>query len=234
MKRVLAEIPGGEEAVFLERPNRFLLIALRSSGEKIKVHVPDPGRLHELLFPGNRILILPAGGSRRKTAWSLLGAVSGTGWVLTNTTYHRQLAAKLFSSPFSPFGMAESVRAEVKSPSGRSRFDFFLNGELWVEVKGCTLKKNDLALFPDAPTARGRKHVLELSEMSRSGIRTAVVFLVFVQGVRCFTANRDTDPAFAEALDSAVHSGVSVECVQLLFNGSRVEYKGMLEFSRNP
>ena len=232
---VLAEIPGGEEAVFLERPNRFLLIALRSSGEKVKVHVPDPGRLHELLFPGNRILILPAGGSRRKTAWSLLGAAgSDREWVLTNTTYHRQIAAKLFTSPFSPFGIAESVRAEVKSPSGRSRFDFFLGGELWVEVKGCTLKMNDLALFPDAPTARGRKHVLELSEMSRGGIRTAVVFLVFVQGVRCFTVNRYTDPAFGEALDIAVRSGVAVECVQLLFNGSSVEYKGILEFSRDP
>lgn len=234
MNRVLAEIPGGVPAVFIERPNRFLLSASLESGEIVSVHVPDPGRLRELLYSNNRILLLPASSSLRKTRWSLLGAASDTGWILVNTTFHRQLACEIFSSEYSPFCAAETIQAEVKSPLGGSRFDFLINRELWVEVKGCTLKRNGLAMFPDAPTSRGRKHVLELAEMAASGMTAAVVFLVFVRGVTGFTANRDTDPEFAAALQKAFQSGVDVKCVELSFNGVRVEFTGMLEFIQDP
>jgi len=231
---VLLNIPGGEPAVFLERPNRFLLLASIPSGDRVKVHVPDPGRLLELLYPGNRILILPASSQGRKTAWSLLGAWSENGWVLVNTFFHRRLATEIFISEFSPLGRADELRAEVKSPLGGSRFDFLLNGSTWVEVKGCTLLRNGIAMFPDAPTTRGRKHVLELTELSRRGMRTAIVFLVFVQGARYFTPNRETDPEFADALKHALSEGVQVKCVELSFDGLRVHYRGRLDFSLCP
>lgn len=234
MKNVLLNIPGGEPAVFVERPNRFLLVASLSSGEEVSVHVPDPGRLLELLYPGNRILILPGSSKGRKTAWSLLGAWSENGWILVNTFFHRRLATEIFNSEFSPLGHIEELRAEVKSPLGGSRFDFLLNGSIWVEVKGCTLLRNGIAMFPDAPTSRGRKHVLELTEMSRRGMRTAVVFLVFVHGAKFFTANSETDPQFAEALKTAVSEGVDVRCIELSFDGERVCYQGGIQFSQDP
>lgn len=218
--------------MFILRMNRFLLKAELADGSSVEVHVPDPGRLRELLYPGNRILILPApAAAARKTRWSLLGARDQTGWILVNTGFHRRISEKLFAGSFSPFGKAGTIRAEVRSPSGGSRFDFLLDGNLWVEVKGCTLKKGSLAMFPDAPTTRGRKHVDELAEMARSGLRTAVVFLVFVRGVDRFTPNGDTDPGFARSIEKAAAAGVMVRCVQLSFDGRRVEYTGELPFS---
>ena len=234
MEEVLLRIPGGEPAVYLERPNRFLLVARRPSGEKVKVHVPDPGRLLELLYPGNEILILPASSSVRKTRWSLLGASSASGWVLVNTFYHRKIATEIFNSHLSPLGPLDRLQAEVKSPLGGSRFDFLANENIWIEVKGCTLLRNGAAMFPDAPTSRGRKHVMELTEMSRRGMSAAIVFLVFVQGARFFTANRETDPRFASALDAAAEEGVMIRCLLLSFDGEQVEYKGTLGVILNP
>lgn len=230
MNLCLYSAENGEKATFLERPNRFLLNAERSSGETVSVHVPDPGRLKELLYPGNSILIVPAPkGSSRKTGWSLLGAADPTGWILVNTGVHRKISENLFLSSASPLGKISHLKAEVTSPSGESRFDFLLDNKLWVEVKGCTLRKDGIAMFPDAPTVRGRKHVLELMEMAERGIRTAIVFLVFVRDVKWFTSNKETDPEFALALERAVKAGVEVYPVQLSFTGEKIVYSGILD-----
>ena len=231
----LFSIEGCVPAVFVSRPNRFLLVARFPSGGSVEVHVPDPGRLKELLYPGNDLLVIPASPySARRTRWSLAGAKDPTGWILVNTAFHRKIATSLFSSCHSPLDFAVTLQAEVKSPSGKSRFDFLLNGETWVEVKGCTLKTGRKALFPDAPTVRGVKHLAELTEMSLQGLRTAVVFLVFVRDVQYFSSNRITDPKFAEALVRAVEAGVHVYPVQLSFDGSRVRYSGLLNLIQDP
>lgn len=89
-------------------------------------------------------------------------------------------------------------------------------------------------MFPDAPTVRGRKHILELTEMACNGVRSAVVFLVFVRDVKYFTPNRETDPDFAAALETAVSSGVEVHPVQLSFTGTEIEYRGRIKFRIAP
>ncbi len=223
-------VPDTQQAVFLSRPNRFLLNARISSGEIVEVHVPDPGRLKELLYAGNNILIIPAPENTvRKTKWSLAAAEDLTGWILVNTSFHRKIATSLLSGSNSPLGYVTELKAEVTSPSGQSRFDFLVNGDTWVEVKGCTLKVGREALFPDAPTARGLKHVTELTELALSGKRAAVIFLVFVREVDHFKANEGTDPAFASALKIAQSAGVEIYPVQLSFNGKQVEYRGLLD-----
>jgi len=235
LDNTLFSVENSERAVFLQRPNRFLLFARRSSGETAAVHVADPGRLKELLYPGNSLLITPApAGSKRKTRWSLLGAEDSTGWILVNTSIHRKVSENLLLSPFSPMGKISRLKAEVKAPSGGSRFDFLLDDSIWVEVKGCTLRRNGIAMFPDAPTVRGRKHILELTEMASTGLRTAVVFLVFVRDVSCFVPNRETDPDFTSALETAVSAGVEVYPVQLSFTGRKIEYKGRIQFRFAP
>ncbi len=198
-------------------------------GKTVMAHVADPGRLEELLYTGNRVLIIHAPeGSERKTKWSLVAAKDPTGWILVNTGYHRRIAAALLSGPHSPVEHAKKLQAEVKAPSGSSRFDFLVNDNIWVETKGCTLKSGKKALFPDAPTSRGVKHVKELTEMTLAGKNTAVVFLVFVRGVDCFAANRLTDPEFADALDTAISAGVKIYAVQIDFDGRNLSYSGNL------
>jgi len=97
--------------------------------------------------------------------------------------------------------------------SGNSRFDFYYEtGERkgFIEVKGVTLAQDGVALFPDAPTARGTKHVLELAEAVERGYEGVALFLVQMKGCRRFTPHAEMDPAFAEALERAARRGVRV------------------------
>jgi len=220
---------------FMLRRNRFIG-EVDLDGEKVRIHIPDPGRLTELLYSGSRVIVQRArNGSKRKTGWSLIAAREPAGWILVNTFLHRSISRSLLSrSEISPFGELLSFRAEV-TPEGRSsRFDFLLvrtDGEqLWLETKGCTLKEGCTALFPDAPTARGARHLRELTEMADSGQECAVMFLVFPWGANEFSANSRTDPAFADALRRAVTSGVRVCAVSLAFDGTSLWFRGTIPY----
>ena len=106
------------------------------------------------------------------------------------------------------------LRPETKF--GSSRFDFYAeaSGEKWfVEVKGVTLERGGLTLFPDAPTLRGAKHLRELCGCIKEGYRACALFVVQMSGVRGFTPNFETDPEFAKALIEAGNSGVRLEAV---------------------
>lgn len=229
----LMELRDLRVGVFVTRKNRFVGVA-EIDGERSEIHVADPGRLRELLYPGNRVLVraVPSS-SPRRTRWSLVAGMGGDGWVLLNTFLHRRLAESILSRPgISPFGPLRGWRAEV-SPSGlSSRFDFLLNpdgpDEVWLEVKGCTLKAGDRALFPDAPTTRGARHLRELAGLSREGGGCAVMFLVFPSGVGCFAPNRVMDREFGSAFAEALDAGVVFHFLRLSFNGVEVVYEGTL------
>ncbi len=233
-KRLL-EIPWDKRAIFQKRPNRFLgLCTDPQDGSHIEVHVRDPGRLRELLFPGNEVLIKRASNPARKTKWDLIAARGEDGsWILVNSGFHSQIASSILSRrELSPFGKAIEIRPEIKV--GDSRLDFALvleNSEtIYIEVKGCTLQKKGVALFPDAPTLRGTRHVNELVRLVEKGKRASVLFLIFCQGVRCFDANRDTDPNFYNALYSAMDKGVEIHPINLEYKDGFIWYKDKVEF----
>jgi sugar fermentation stimulation protein A len=224
------------EAVVVSRPNRFLLIAniQRENGEIIsveRVHVHDPGRLKEIIFPGNRIRIKRAIGRSRSTNWDLVaGQVSGK-WVLVNSSFHRAISEKILSNPdMTPIKGIEEVNPEFRI--GRSRLDFMLEmvdgGRCFVEVKGCTLSMNGKALFPDAPTSRGTRHLNELISLSREGHRSAILILVLAPNSHCFSPNFDTDPLFSETFFRAMEAGVEVHPMLLHLDGKEIRLDGLL------
>ena len=235
----LADIPYTSEASWLERPNRFLGLVRLADGSRHKVHVRDPGRLTELLYPGNRVLIRRAeAAARRKTAWDLVAARFDQQWVLVNSGHHPAIARALLSHPgLCPFGPLHSIQPEVKF--GRSRLDFLLEidkeaclktgpgnegqncGKIYLEVKGCTLARQGVALFPDAPTTRGARHLEELIEARRLGFGAAVLILVFRQDAEIFAPNRETDPNFAEVFQQAVEAGVECCPVKIEYSAAR-------------
>ena len=109
------------------------------------------------------------------------------------------------------------LRPETKF--GSSRFDFYAEaaGERWfVEVKGVTLEREGMTLFPDAPTERGTRHLRELCACIEQGFKACVLFVVQMSGVRGFTPNAETDPAFSAALCEAAEKGVRLEAVDCL------------------
>lgn len=208
---------------FLTRPNRFLAHVMVNGEEKV-CHVKNTGRLRELLLPGTRVILQyhpDAAAAGRKTEYSLIGvakplssdAGSPFTWVNIDSQAPNQAAYEWLSEsdglPFCP--RPQAIRREVRW--GQSRFDlsFTYDDRPWfMEVKGVTLDVNGTAMFPDAPTERGIKHLDELSAAAKEGYGAAVLFVIQMKGISSFTPHRQRHPEFADALIRAKNSGVHV------------------------
>ena len=190
-------------ARFVDRPNRFLVrCRLRGRGV-VEAFLPNPGRLWELLFPGVTLHLARSRGGQRKTAYTVLAVERDGAPVFLHTHVTNQVARHLIETGRIP-GLegAEVVRGEV--PHGNSRFGFLLNHrgqEVYAEVKSVTLFGNGVAMFPDAVTERGRKHLLDLVTVSRETVtRSLVLFLCHTDRVHWFLPDYHTDLAFSQML----------------------------------
>jgi sugar fermentation stimulation protein A len=193
------------KAEFVERPNRFLIRCIAHGFGPIDAYLPNPGRLWELLLPGTTLYVHPDsnnGGnspSRRSTRFTVLAAQRQGFPIFLHTHITNHVARFLIEKGSIPqFEGAEIVRTEV--PAGKSRFDLLLRqdgSEVYLEVKSCTLFGNGVAMFPDAITERGRKHLLELAKLGRAGIKSAVLFIVHYPHVHWFMPDFHTDFDFS-------------------------------------
>ncbi|MBX3053513.1 MAG: DNA/RNA nuclease SfsA [Caldilineaceae bacterium] len=210
-----------EPATFLERPNRFVIHArLHSSGENVRAHCPNPGRMHELMIPGALVYLSAANDPARRTPYSLrfVEHPANGQLISLNTQLPNDLFAEgLRDGFFAPFNGYTNHQREVALPTGAkgvtSRIDFRLSTEegriCWVETKSATLVHDDgRAWFPDAPTLRGRRHVEELTHLASTGVRAAVVFIIQRPDAISIAANQTTDPDFARAVVRAQRQGV--------------------------
>ena len=202
---------------FLQRHNRFLLqVRLDDTGEVVDVHMADPGRLRELLLPGKRIWIRPAGNPRRKTRWTavLVESPSGSELVSLDTTLPNRLVAEaLRQGALEEFEGWRLKRAEFAF--GSSRLDFLLSHESGrkavLEVKSVTLVNDGVALFPDAITERGARHVRELRQIAEQpGWEAAVLFVLQRWDAGRIRAAKDIDRRFADSLEEAHATGVRI------------------------
>ena len=226
MKKEIIEIPYDTEATFLSRENRFLgKVEIEGSEEVKLVHVRDPGRLKEVLYEGNEVLLKKVDKKDRKTDYDLVAGKVGDDWILVNSGYHRMIVEKIFEDDkMNPIKGMDSFKAEQKL--GESRIDFLVdrNGSrAWVEVKGCTLAKDGVALFPDAPTTRGKRHLEELIKIED---HAAVIFLIFRPDAKCFLPYKERDPDFSSTFYEAIDSGVEIHAVQVEYVDGVLYYKG--------
>ncbi|WP_094226996.1 DNA/RNA nuclease SfsA [Methanolobus psychrotolerans] len=223
------EIHTDTEGTLIERPNRFLaIVEIDDNGIKKqeKVHVHDPGRLIDVLYPGNRVLLRKAENPKRKTAWDMIaGRISGN-WILINSAFHRQISGWVLENDIVDFlSNADSILPEQKY--GDSRLDYLILKEgksIWVEVKGCTLAEGRVALFPDAPTTRGKRHLEELINVVDEGNEAAVIMLVLRPEAKCFTPNWKIDPEFSETMLRASEKGVMIFPLQFTFKDNNIYY----------
>jgi sugar fermentation stimulation protein A len=215
-------------ARFLERPHRFSVrCRLEDGGETVEAHLADPGRLQELLVPDALLFLSPADNPARKTKWSAVLVESSQSVLvsLRSALVNELVSAALRAKAVTELASWDLVRSEF--PHGGSRFDFLLAREggerLLLEVKSCSLVEDGLAMFPDAVTARGTKHLQELAELQAEGaFQAAVLFVVQRSDARAFRPAVHIDPRFAAALRLAGQAGVRV----LAYN-CRVEEKGI-------
>lgn len=199
------------EAEFIARPNRFLS-QVRIDGVMHNSHVPDPGRLKELLFPGARVLVEPKTGAERKTKFATVMVYSGDELISINSQLPNRFVRHCFDAELIPEFKGWHVKKQEYT-FGKSRFDFLLEKdglEKLVEVKSATLVENGIARFPDAVTARGRKHVHHLVSSMNEERSAAVLFIVQRSDAKSFEPHWDRDPVFAEALKEAVLQGLEL------------------------
>ena len=212
--------PNCTEAVFLARPNRFIA-RVELEGREETVHVKNTGRCRELLTPGARVVLVHSGNPARRTAWDLVAAWKGT--LLVNLDAQAPNALLGEYLPAAPwFHGPVTVRPEYTH--GDSRFDFLVTeGERrhLIEVKGVTLEEGGRALFPDAPTERGVKHLRGLTRAMGEGYESRVVFVIQMEGMHAFSPHDRMHPAFGDALRQAAAAGVQVEAL-----GCHVEPEG--------
>jgi sugar fermentation stimulation protein A len=186
--------------IFIERVNRFV-VKVKIGGKTFPAYLPNPGRLWELLIEGREVLLGIA--KRGKFPYILLGCIKNGHPVLLHTHLTNKIVKELIEEKKIPFLKPYRVlKEEVKLNA--SRFDFLLQNELsgeklLLEVKTCTLFGKNVAMFPDAVTERGKRHLYELSEAGRHGYKGACLFVVMNPDVKFFLPAYHIDFEFSKA-----------------------------------
>lgn len=199
---------------FCSRPNRFLAV-VRIGGQEEIVHVKNTGRCRELLIPECTVYLSRSDNPNRKTKYDLIAVEKqreGKPPLLINLDSQiPNAAAAEWLETGSLFSANAVFRREVTH--GSSRFDFSImdgNIQSFLEVKGVTLEQDGIALFPDAPTLRGVKHLQELTACQQAEIPAYLLLIIQMKEIRAFRPNDAMHPQFGEALRRAAAAGVTL------------------------
>jgi sugar fermentation stimulation protein A len=209
----------------IKRYKRFLADVKLDNGEKITAHCTNSGSMKSCLENGAEVYLSPVNDPKRKTrfTWEMI-KINGD-WVGINTGNPNKLAFEAISKGEIPgLDNYTIVRREVKF--GDSRFDIFAeneNEQCFVEVKNVTLKEGKYALFPDAVTTRGQKHLKTLVEVKKQGMRAVMLYIVQRMDVEMFGPAKKIDPDYAEALTAAISEGVEVIVMQAKVTPEKIE-----------
>lgn len=200
------------EGRLVSRDNRFRATIL-VDGQEVWAHLPNSGRLGELLVAGRRVVLVERPGAKRLTDYDLSVVRMDGRWVSVDARLPNDLVAEaLGAGELAALADYTTVRREVTF--GHSRLDFLLEAEgrrpCLVEVKSVTLVLDGLGCFPDAVTERGRRHLLELARAVAAGYRAAVIFVVQRDDATGLRPHDESDPAFGRTLREVSRCGVEV------------------------
>ncbi len=211
-----------KKGIFLSRPNRFIA-HIEIDGISQVCHVKNTGRCKELLTDRARVFVNESNNPSRKTKYDLISVYKGE----TLINMDSQVPNKVFYEWLlkgNLFGEGAYIKPEFKY--GNSRLDFYAeNGgqKNLIEVKGVTLEKNGIAMFPDAPTQRGIKHIEELIGAVKNGYNAYIAFIIQMKGIKEFTPNYETHREFGEALKRASKAGIRIICLDCLVTENSIE-----------
>ena len=216
--------------VFVSRPNRFIAMVEVNSVVEV-CHVKNTGRCRELLIPGVKVILQKSDNPERKTKFDLIAVYKGDKLINIDSQAPNKIFKEWVQNS-GHFGDDVTIRSEVKYKN--SRFDFYIesgNRKIFTEVKGVTLKSGDVALFPDAPTERGVKHINELSECIKDGYEAQIVFIIQMKGVNLFSPNNATHPQFGISLKEAEKNGVGIMAIDCNVTPDEVVARKFIEVS---
>jgi sugar fermentation stimulation protein A len=220
-----------QEAELIRRYKRFLADILLDDGTELTIHCPNSGSMRSCSEPGSRVCFSRSDNPKRKYPHTLEMVKVGEGWVGVNTSLTNQLVTEALSNgTIVELAGFDSLKREVKTSDG-SRLDILLikdGKKTYVEVKNCSLVENRSALFPDAVTARGTKHLNELSHLLRQGHQGVIFFLVQRSDADTFTPAAAIDPLYAETLARVREEGVMVLAYQAEVTPEAIEVTGSM------
>ena len=197
------------EAIFIERPNRFIARVKIDGAEEVElVHVKNTGRCRELLLPGAEVILEDCieKNPNRKTRYDLIAVKKNKKWVNIDS----QAPNKVVKEWLMTQGY-DCIKPEYTF--GNSRMDFYMEKgkqKYLMEVKGCTLEIDGVGYFPDAPTERGVKHLRELAAACGQGYKCLIAFVIQMEGISEVRPNTETHPEFGAALHDAKAAGVEI------------------------
>lgn len=216
--------------IFEARVTRFSVL-VQVDGKSVLCFLPNPGRLEELLVPGVEVLLRSVGKGWRKTAYDIVGVECCGQMVSVDSRLPNRLVYEALKNRDMP-EFAKYPIIKLEHFYGHTRFDFLLRGDAehcLLEVKSCTLVRDGVAMFPDAPTKRGARHVLELAKAKNDGYRACILFIIQRRDAYVFKPNDEVDKAFGENLRQAVKSGVEVYAYTSEFVGDKIMLRGKVE-----
>ncbi len=204
----------------IKRYQRFLADVILEDGTQVTAHTPNTGSLKGCCTPGSKVWLRDTQNQSRKYpySWELVEAMPGV-WVGINTGLSNHLVREAIENgviePLQGYGQ---VSTEVRYGMEKSRIDLLLEEEnrppCYVEVKNVTLVEEKIALFPDAVTTRGAKHLRELMEVVRQGGRGVLVFCVQRADAMEVRPADAIDPEYGRTLRQALMAGVEAYAYQ--------------------
>lgn len=219
------------KAEFISRPNRFNAI-VKLNEEEIKVHVPNTGRCREILVPGYTVFLRDEPNPTRKTPYDLIAVYKGEKLISIDSQIPNKVIDEALRNKKIK-GLEEYTNILREKTFGKSRFDFKIStqggNEYFLEVKGVTLEEDRYARFPDAPTERGARHLLELVEAKKQGYGAGVMFLIQLEDANKFSPNDVRDKEFGEALRFAKENGVDIFAYNCIVTEDGIEIKQPVE-----
>lgn len=206
-----------QPGTLVRRYKRFLADVRLENDEVITVHCPNSGAMLGCSDPGSPVMLSRADNPKRKYPQTLEMVRSSTVWVGVNTALTNRLVREaLENGGINEFGPLDAISQEIKT-SANTRLDFLLEQggkKIFLEVKNCSLAEDRVAMFPDAVTVRGTKHLRELAVLREQGHTAAVLFCVQRSDADCFIPAAHIDPLYAETLAKVAATGVMVLAYQ--------------------
>lgn len=208
------------QAKFIDRPNRFIA-HVDLNGIVETVHVKNTGRCKELLIKGVTVILEESDNESRKTKYDLIAVYKENfGLINIDSQAPNKVVKEWLESK-------DYTYIKPEYTYGNSRIDFYMEKDdrkYLMEVKGCTLERDGIGYFPDAPTERGVKHIYELIKAKEDGYEVSLAFVIQMEGVNEVLPNIETHPEFGAAIDDAKKAGVNIVFIKCRVYENRLEY----------
>ena len=220
--------------ILIKRYKRFLADIQLLDGNVITAHCPNTGTMLTCSTPGSAVCLSTSDNPKRKYRYTLEMIEDGTTWVGVNTARANGLVTEaIFKGQIAEFKNVDRIVAEIKT-SSHTRLDLQVvqrTQSTFVEVKNCSLAIDGCAMFPDAVTTRGTKHLQELTRLASEGPGSAIFFLVQRIDADRFSPAFHIDPVYGQALQQANAAGVKILVYQASVSPEGIEVVNALPFS---